>query len=114
MTKLSDTQAIILSSAAQREDRIALVEAYSKAQGMWRDAGSADPVFTDLLELDLGDVVSEIRTHLDKAAPAGVTVYVTGPAGFSADLVAAFAVPAVAELLRRPRSPRPQDAGASR
>ena len=24
---------------------------------MWRDAGSADPVFTDLLELDLGAVV---------------------------------------------------------
>ena len=39
------------------EDRLALVEAYSKAQGMWRDKGSADPVFTDTLELDLGDVV---------------------------------------------------------
>ena len=34
-----------------------LVEAYCKAQGMWRDHGSADPVFTDLLELELGDVV---------------------------------------------------------
>lgn len=39
------------------EDRLALVEAYSKAQGMWREAGSADPVFTDTLELDLGTVV---------------------------------------------------------
>jgi aconitate hydratase len=38
-------------------DRIALVEAYSKAQGMWRDDSSQDPVFTDTLELDMGDVV---------------------------------------------------------
>ena len=39
------------------EDRLALVEAYSKAQGMWREPDSADPVFTDTLELDLGTVV---------------------------------------------------------
>ncbi|MFC0244884.1 aconitate hydratase AcnA [Falsochrobactrum ovis] len=39
------------------EDRIALVEAYCRAQGMWREAGSEDPVFTDILELDMGDVV---------------------------------------------------------
>ncbi|WP_217473747.1 aconitate hydratase AcnA [Stutzerimonas stutzeri] len=37
-------------------DRIALVEAYSKAQGMWRDSQSPDPVFTATLELDLGQV----------------------------------------------------------
>ncbi len=36
--------------------RIALVEAYAKAQGMWRDETTAEPVFTDLLTLDLGDV----------------------------------------------------------
>ncbi|UGY10045.1 aconitate hydratase AcnA [Phyllobacterium pellucidum] len=39
------------------EDRLALVEAYSKAQGMWRESDSPDPVFTDTLELDLGTVV---------------------------------------------------------
>jgi aconitate hydratase len=39
------------------EERLALVEAYSRAQGMWREPGSADPVFTDTLELDLGTVV---------------------------------------------------------
>jgi aconitate hydratase len=37
-------------------ERVALVEAYAKAQGMWRDASSPDPVFTDTLELDLGQV----------------------------------------------------------
>ncbi|MBK3757320.1 aconitate hydratase AcnA [Stutzerimonas frequens] len=38
------------------EERIALVEAYSKAQGMWRDSDSPDPVFTATLELDLSQV----------------------------------------------------------
>ncbi|MEJ0061950.1 MAG: aconitate hydratase AcnA [Alphaproteobacteria bacterium] len=38
------------------EDRIALVEAYAKAQGMWRDATTPEPVFTSTLELDLGQV----------------------------------------------------------
>jgi aconitate hydratase len=46
-----------LTMSGRSESRIALVEAYSKAQGMWRDASSADPVFTDTLELDLGSVV---------------------------------------------------------
>lgn len=36
--------------------RVKLVEAYAKEQGMWRDANSADPIFTDSLELDLGAV----------------------------------------------------------
>jgi aconitate hydratase len=36
--------------------RIALVEAYLKAQGMFREAGQPDPVFTDTLELDLSTV----------------------------------------------------------
>ncbi len=36
--------------------RIALVEAYAKAQGMWRDANYKDPVFTSTLELDMGSV----------------------------------------------------------
>lgn len=46
-----------LTMSGRAENRIELVEAYSKAQGMWRDNSSADPVFTDLLELDLADVV---------------------------------------------------------
>ena len=38
------------------EHRINLVEAYAKAQGMWRVPGQYDPVFTDMLELDIGTV----------------------------------------------------------
>jgi aconitate hydratase len=40
--------------------RIALVEKYAKAQGMWRDAKSPDPVFTDTLELDMSTVESSL------------------------------------------------------
>ena len=36
--------------------QIELVEAYCRAQGMWRDVTSADPVFTDALHLDLATV----------------------------------------------------------
>ena len=38
-------------------ERVALVEAYAKAQGMWRDDQTPDPVFTDTLELNLNEVV---------------------------------------------------------
>jgi len=41
-------------------ERVALVEAYAKAQGMWRDTDTPDPVFTETLELDLGTVESSI------------------------------------------------------
>ena len=44
-----------------RDDaRVALVEAYAKAQGMWRDNTAADPQFTDKLSLNLGDVVPSL------------------------------------------------------
>ncbi len=46
-----------LTMSGRDENRIALVEAYSKAQGMWRTPGAQDPVFTDTLDLDLGSVV---------------------------------------------------------
>jgi aconitate hydratase len=42
------------------EERVKLVEAYAKAQGMWRDKSSPDPVFSDTLELDLGSVEPSI------------------------------------------------------
>ena len=38
------------------EKRVELVEAYAKAQGMWRESSTPDPVFTDTLELELGAV----------------------------------------------------------
>jgi aconitate hydratase len=52
-----------------------LVDAYAREQGMFHDAETPDPVFSDLLELDLGDVVPSIagpkrpqdRVPLDEA-----------------------------------------------
>ena len=49
-----------LKLSARPAETIALVEAYAKAQGMWRDEKTVDPIFTDVLELDLGDVVPSI------------------------------------------------------
>jgi len=45
-----------LTFTGREADRIALVEAYAKAQGMWRDTSTPEPVFTDTLELDLSTV----------------------------------------------------------
>ncbi len=49
-----------LSRTGRDPDRVALVEAYAKEQGMWFEEGYADPVFTDTLELDLGHVEPSI------------------------------------------------------
>jgi aconitate hydratase len=58
--------------------RVDLVEAYAKIQGMWRDAQTPDPIFTDTLELDISTVEPSIsgpkrpqdRISLFNAAPA--------------------------------------------
>ncbi|NNM76129.1 aconitate hydratase AcnA [Sphingomonas sp. ID1715] len=52
-----DTQALDYMRLTGRPDEtIALVEAYCKAQGMWRTAETPDPVFTDTLSLDMSTV----------------------------------------------------------
>ncbi|HET7816795.1 MAG TPA: aconitate hydratase AcnA, partial [Sphingomicrobium sp.] len=38
------------------EDQIELVRAYCQAQGLWRDASSPEPLFTDTLELDMSSI----------------------------------------------------------
>ncbi|MGO4676956.1 aconitate hydratase AcnA [Bosea sp. 2YAB26] len=45
-----------LTTTGRKSDRIALVEAYSKAQGLFATIETPDPVFTDTLELDLATV----------------------------------------------------------
>ncbi len=45
-----------LNHTGRDEDRLALVEAYSKAQGMFHDETTPEPVFSSTLELDLADV----------------------------------------------------------
>jgi len=38
------------------EEHVALVRAYTQAQGLWRDASAPEPVFTDTLELDMSSI----------------------------------------------------------
>ncbi|RAK67671.1 aconitate hydratase AcnA [Phenylobacterium kunshanense] len=56
------TRATIDYLAATNRDpaRVELVEAYAKAQGMWREPTDPEPVFTDTLVLDLGTVTASL------------------------------------------------------
>ncbi|PRB05780.1 efflux RND transporter permease subunit [Microbacterium sp. MYb64] len=88
---LTDAQRTALSDAvAATTDIEGVGEDVSPA--LPSDDGKAVQAFVPIRSgADLGDVVPEIRTSLEKAAPDGVHIYITGPAGFSADLVAGFA-----------------------
>jgi aconitate hydratase len=45
-----------LSATGRSAERVALVEAYARAQGLWHVEDAPDPVFSDTLELDLAEV----------------------------------------------------------
>ncbi len=45
-----------LRLTGRSRERIDLVDAYARAQGMWRESGAPDPMFSDTLALDLGTV----------------------------------------------------------
>ena len=45
-----------LEFTGRTPERVKLVETYAKAQGLWRDTATPDPIFTDRLELDIGTV----------------------------------------------------------
>ena len=49
-----------LRLTGRSEQQVKLVEAYTKAQGLFRTDETPDPVFTDTLELDLGSVEPSI------------------------------------------------------
>ena len=65
------------------EETIALVEAYAKMQGMWRDETYADPVFTDTLSLDMTTVEPSLagpKRPQDRVSLSNVTT------GFATEL----------------------------
>jgi aconitate hydratase len=45
-----------LRLTGREEEQIELVRAYCQAQGLWRDASSPEPLFTDTLELDMSSI----------------------------------------------------------
>ncbi|HEY5332063.1 MAG TPA: aconitate hydratase, partial [Solirubrobacterales bacterium] len=73
-------------------ETIELVDAYAREQGMFHDSSTPDPVFSDLLELDVGDVVPSIagpkrpqdRVPLDEAKES----FLEAMAEFAPDAVA--------------------------
>ncbi len=96
-----------LTVSGREDDRLALVEAYSKAQGLWREAGSADPVFTDTLELDLGEVVPAMA---GPKRPEGRIALTGIKSGFAGSLESEYKK--VGELAKRvPVAGKPFDLG---
>ena len=67
-----------LEFSGRPHDQIELVEAYAREQGLWHDASSEEPTFTEKLELDLSTVVPSIagpkrpqdRVSLTESKPA--------------------------------------------
>ncbi|WP_058302787.1 aconitate hydratase AcnA [Gorillibacterium timonense] len=49
-----------LRSTGRSEEQVALVEAYYKAQGLFREEDSSDPIYSDTIELDLSTVMPSL------------------------------------------------------
>jgi len=59
MFPIDEVTCAYLRLTGRSEQQVALVEAYSKEQGLWHDA-SVEPLFSEYLELDLSTVVASI------------------------------------------------------
>jgi aconitate hydratase len=65
-----------LKNTARKAPRVALVEKYAKAQGLWRSPKSPDPVFTDTLSLDMTTVEPSMAGPMrpqDRVALGGIS-----------------------------------------
>src|SRR5215203_5093679 len=49
-----------LEISGRPKERIELVEAYAREQGLWHDEDSEEPTYSETLELDLGEVVPSL------------------------------------------------------
>src|ERR1700759_5298201 len=49
-----------LEFSGRSKERIEIVEAYAREQGLWHDADSEEPTYSETLELDLGEVVPSL------------------------------------------------------
>jgi aconitate hydratase len=72
------------------EHRIALVEAYLRTQGMFREAGAPEPLFTDTLELDLATVQPSLA---GPKRPQDRVALTEASAAFKAELTRGLGVP---------------------
>ncbi len=76
-----------LNMTGREKHRIALTEAYCKAQGLFREKGAAAPVFTDTLSLDLSTVLPSLA---GPKRPEGRIALSDVSAGFSTALVSEY------------------------
>ncbi len=79
-----------LKATGRAADRVALVEAYAKEQGLWRDASTPEPKFTDTLELDLGSVAPSLA---GPKRPQDRVLLKDAPASFAAALEKEYGQP---------------------
>ncbi|MBN8529676.1 MAG: aconitate hydratase AcnA, partial [Caulobacterales bacterium] len=80
-----------LTATGRDKARVALVEAYAKAQGLWIDEESEDPVFTDVLELDVSTVVPSLA---GPKRPQDRVLLTEAASAFQSALADTFARPA--------------------
>ena len=78
-----------LRGTGRDEARVALVEAYAKANGMWRGADYA-PIYTSTLELDMGTIVPAIS---GPKRPQDFVALTGAKAGFAAEMKDSFKRP---------------------
>ena len=83
-----------LRQTGRDEGRIALVEAYAKANGMWRDAGY-DPIYTDTLHLDMAEIVPAIS---GPKRPQDFLPLTQAKASFAREMETGFKRPAGVEV----------------
>ncbi len=96
-----------LRETGRDDARVALVEAYAKAQGMFRTSDTPDPVFSDTLELDLASVEPSIA---GPKRPQDRVLLKEAKAGFLASLEGEFKKPGEAGM-RAPVAGRDHDLG---
>ena len=85
-----DTETLrYLRGTGRDESRVALVEAYAKANGMWRGEDYA-PIYTSTLELDMGTIVPAIS---GPKRPQDYVALTVAKAGFAAEMATSFKRP---------------------
>ena len=83
-----------LRGTGRAESRIALVEAYAKANGMWRDA-AYDPIYTSTLALDMATIVPAIS---GPKRPQDFVPLTDAKASFAAEMAGGFSRPQGVEI----------------
>jgi len=64
-----------LAFTGRPKTQLELVEAYAKAQGIWHEAGAAEPVYSEYVELDLATVEPSLagpKRPQDRVSLSGV------------------------------------------